>query len=277
MPHPPPPAPGQGVTPPHLMPGYRPMPPPHGGPFYPPVPSRLPIIHPSPSTSTTTTTSPNASQTKPRPPKKPKQALGAAFSRAPLIRPGLGGVPANPPFSNGPLVRKTPEEKEAENGARLVRMAARVAKDEANNRAPPGSALAAATGWYHPLGRHPPSIPAASAKISVVQLATMPTEATRPPLPPGMPAPPNGEPIGFWEGKLYLNPKSYPQLGEEDVGTLANMTVADIMNYLVGKTADAIKEIPSGKVPLAPAITKGDDSPKKVEKDEEAKENDTVE
>lgn len=139
MAHPPYPPPiwpgGAGVTPPHLMPGYPPpgasgyrpgahphppypYPPMPGMPHYPHYPAPYPP-HPSnhPPPPSNPAQPPANGLAKPRPPKKPKQALGAAFSRAPLVRPGLGGVPISP-FSTGPLVKKSVEDNEKEKEAK---------------------------------------------------------------------------------------------------------------------------------------------------------------
>ncbi|KIM25346.1 hypothetical protein M408DRAFT_212656 [Serendipita vermifera MAFF 305830] len=167
------PGPGwSGVTPPHLMPGYRPMVPGAGppGPYpFPPgvprPPGMLPHppMHPLPHPMGMPPPPPGApgAMGKVRAPKKPKQALGAAFSRAPLIRPGLGGLPAgessNAPGASAPGGGISVDEA-IRRGEHAVRMAARAAKDELSGRAPPGTTLVAATGGWG-MGAFPPPPP----------------------------------------------------------------------------------------------------------------------
>ena len=184
------PGPGwSGVTPPHLMPGYRPMVPGAGGPPGPypfppgvprpppgmlPHPPMHPLGHPlgmPPPLSA-------ASMGKVRAPKKPKQALGAAFSRAPLIRPGFGGLPAGESSNAQGGASGTGGLDEAvRRGEHAVRMAARAAKDELSGRAPPGTTLVAATGgWGMGPFPHPPPSPNGTvngAKNGNVQLPAM--------------------------------------------------------------------------------------------------------
>jgi Forkhead domain len=164
------PGPGwSGVTPPHLMPGYRPMVPgaPPGPYTFPPGAPRPPGMLPHPPMHPlghplgippllSSGTSPLG---KARAPKKPKQALGAAFSRAPLIRPGLGGVPPKGEGTATSSVNGRDAADEAvRRGEHVVRMAARAAKDELSGRAPPGTTLVAATGGWG-MGAFPPQPP----------------------------------------------------------------------------------------------------------------------
>ncbi|KAG8802039.1 Pre-rRNA-processing protein fhl1 [Serendipita sp. 398] len=298
FPHPPP---GwQGVTPPHLMPGYRPMPgPPGSAPYpYPPMhrpPGMIPPhpMHPmgAPPGHPMIGSSPNgpphllgpgtSQQNKNRPPKKPKQALGAAFSRAPLIRPGLGGVPPRPGEGADEIVIR---------GEHVARMAARAAKDESAGRAPPGTGLAAATGGWG-MGGFPPPLtangvpkpivspvrPIASSKITIV-LSSPPPDAPMPMLPPPptrshaksdsvdesekdgegakaeSPTPsaprPVQMPMVFYNATLYINPKAYPQLTAEDAEKMTDMTIADAMSYLSGKCSPMVhKSSPSDPSP----------------------------
>lgn len=213
------PGPGwSGVTPPHLMPGYRPMVPGAGppGPYpfppgvprppgmlpHPPMhPMQHPLGMPPPPSGI-----PGA-MGKVRAPKKPKQALGAAFSRAPLIRPGLGGMPSGE-SSNAPGPSSTggvsPDEA-IRRGEHAVRMAARAAKDEMSGRAPPGTTLVAATGGWGMAFPPPPPVngttkggnaqlpamgmpsrPGAATKVSVV-LGPPPSEALPPHFSPQVP------------------------------------------------------------------------------------------
>jgi hypothetical protein len=167
------PGPGwSGVTPPHLMPGYRPMvpsAPPGPYPFPPGVPRPPgmlphPPMHPLGHPLGMPPPPPSATSPlgKARAPKKPKQALGAAFSRAPLIRPGLGGVPAKGEATNGtgPSSENGRDavDEAVRRGEYVVRMAARAAKDELSGRAPPGTTLVAATGGWG-MGAFPPPPP----------------------------------------------------------------------------------------------------------------------
>ena len=153
------------------MPGYRPMvpgAPPGPYPFPPGVPRPPgmlphPPVHPHPHPLGLPPPPPSASALgKARTPKKPKQALGAAFSRAPLIRPGLGGVPAKGGVVNGTGSSSANGgevvDEAVRRGEHAVRMAARAAKDELSGRAPPGTTLVAATGGWG-MGPFPPPPP----------------------------------------------------------------------------------------------------------------------
>lgn len=242
----PPPGGWSGVTPPHLMPGYRPVPgssgqPPHphpfpypmgrppigapggpsgpvgpggmpfpGPPFGPPPPPGHPMHGHHPPMGPPGVGGPGSINGPPkaRAPKKPKQALGAAFSRAPLIRPGLGGVPAKtdsgsptvPAASGGGgnnLGGAGPSKVDelVMRGEHVARLAARVAKDEIAGRAHPGAAMSVIMGGWGPppplggvngtakgkmgMGRPPP----VGTKTTVV-LAVPPVEAL-----PVMPSP----------------------------------------------------------------------------------------
>jgi hypothetical protein len=185
-----------GMLPMHPLPHMNGHPPPghpmHGAPTHPSGQPGHPLGPPPP---------PNKS----RAPKKPKQALGAAFSRAPLIRPGLGGVPAK---SNGTGEGSGSKPSEViMRGRHFARMAAQASKDELSGRVPPGTAVLAATGGWGMGGFAPPPRPgankapfpvmptpvrpAAGTKLSVI-LSKPPAEA----LPPSMSekaASPSGE------------------------------------------------------------------------------------
>lgn len=306
----PPPMGWQGVTPPHLMPGYRPMPPGAPGPAYPyPSMPRPPGMMPHPLGPHPPPMRPmmgppplggpippgaSAAAAKARAPKKSKAALGAAFSRAPLIRPGLGGVPSKPGESS---TGDGGVDELVLRGEHIIRMATRAAKDELLGRAPPGMGIAVATGGWG-VGGFPPPIPVhgakgpgkhpisnarptASQKIKFV-LSEPPPEA---PVPMAPPVPMNqakpdasdgGEkekpvprplvvPLLFFSGTLYINPKAYSQLDEEDVTKMNGMTFADAMAHVMAKCAP----IPAPSRPPAPNTKVSGDKDEEKEEDED--------
>lgn len=234
-----------GVTPPHLMPhSHPPYPPPHLRPPYPPPfpfpgmpgmppPSGLPH---SPPPGAAAITNKNKS------PKKPK-ALGSAFSRAPLIRPGVAspsggsGKEKGGPFSSTLLVRKGTggkekdgenenEEGENEEGKEQVTCSApSLPQQPMGGMYPP---RAYAYGPPRPLPPPHPNRPPPHARLPIL-LAHLPSDA--PPCGP--------EPVTFYGAKMYLRPEAHTHLTEEDVKRLNELCIGEAFGYLLARSPGA--------------------------------------
>ena len=203
------------------MPG---MPPPPG------------FLHPQPPGAAAAAAATN----KNRGPKKPK-ALGSAFSRAPLIRPGIAppnggsGKEKDSPFSSVPLVRKgtggkekdkdgdsEKEEDEDEEDKEQVTGQAPLAQSPMGGMYPP---RAYAYGPPRPPPPPHPNRPPPHARLPIL-LAHLPSNA--PPCGP--------EPVTFYGGKMYLRPEAHTHLTEEDMKRLNELCVGEAFGYLLARS-----------------------------------------
>jgi len=189
-----------------------------------------------------------ATTNKSKVPKKSK-ALGSAFSRAPLIRPGIappsGGSGGNggngkeveSPFSSAPLVRKGTGGKDADNDGGSEK---EDDEEEGGEQvtSQQGSALTQSSmgGMYPPRAygygppRPPPpphpNRPPPHARLPIL-LAHLPSDA--PPCGP--------EPVTFYDGKMYLRPEAHTHLTEEDMKRLNELCVGEAFGYLLARNA----------------------------------------
>ena len=224
-----------GVTPPHLMPHpHPPYPPLHMRPPYPhfPLPGMPPppgFPHPPPPGAAAATNKNKA--------QKKTKALGSAFSRAPLIRPGIAppsGKEKGSPFSSAPLVRKatggkdedkdggSEMEEEDEEREQATIQAPALAQPPMGGMYPP---RAYAYGPPRPPPPHP-NRPPPHARLSIL-LAQLPSDA--PPCGP--------EPVTFYGGKMYLRPEAHTHLTEEDMKQLNELCVGEAFGYLLARCA----------------------------------------
>ena len=244
------PAVASGVTPPHLMPHpHSAYPPLHMRPPYPPYPfPGMPppgFPHPPPPGAA-------AGTNKNKAPKKPK-ALGSAFSRAPLIRPGMAppsGGSGESPFSSAPLVRKgtggkdkdmdgdSDKEEEGEEGEQVTNESPALCQPPMGGMYPP---RAYAYGPPRPPPPPHPNRPPPHARLPVL-LAHLPSDA--PPCGP--------EPVTFYGGKMYLRPEAHTHLTEEDTKRLNELCVGEAFGYLLARSA-GIHRPPFP--PISPTVT----------------------
>ena len=186
-----------------------------------------------------------ANKNKNKAPKKPK-ALGSAFSRVPLIRPGIAppnggsGKEKDSPFSSTPLVRKGTggkekdndmcsgdEEDEGEEGKdQMTSSQASALAPPAMGGVYPPRAYAYGPPRPPPLPPPHPSRPPPHARLPIL-VAHLPADA-----PPCAP-----EPVTFYSGKMYLRPEAHTHLTDEDTRRLNELCVGEAFGYLLARSA----------------------------------------
>jgi hypothetical protein len=189
-----------------------------------------------------------ASTNKNKAPKKPK-ALGSAFSRAPLIRPGIAppsggggsGKEAESPFSSAPLVRKgtggkdKDKDKDQDGDSEMEEEDEEEEGEPVTSQAPGGMYPPRAYAYGpprppplpHPNPNPNPNRPPPHARLPIL-LAHLPADA--PPCGP--------EPVTFYDGKMYLRPEAHTHLTEEeDMKRLNELCVGEAFGYLLARSA----------------------------------------
>jgi hypothetical protein len=189
-----------------------------------------------------------ATPNKNRAPKKSK-ILGSAFSRAPLIRPGIAppgggsGKEKDSLFSSAPLVRRATGGKEKDkdkdgDGDGDGEKDEDEEEEEKEQVTSPAPAPAQPIGGMYPprayaygpprppLPPPHPNRPPPHARLPIL-LAHLPSDA-----PPAGP-----EPVTFYGGKMYLRPEAHMHLTDEDIKRLNELCVGEAFGYLLGRSA----------------------------------------